>query len=97
MARATNVSNTQGRNNTMGSSLAVLILVGRGRGCLQTVPARTVKIILEAKEMASNVVLTPAASARRQRSMGRVNTVHFEPKSRQMPGAACELHVKVVK
>jgi hypothetical protein len=97
MARATNVSNTQERNNTMGSSLVVLILVGQGRSCLQTVPARTVKISLGAKEKASNVLPTPAVSARRQRSMERVNTVHFEPKSRQMPEAASELHVKVVK
>lgn len=97
MARATNVSNTQGHNNTTESSLAVLILVGRGRSCLQMVPAQTVQISLGAKETVSNVVPTLAANARRQRSMERVNIAHFEPKSHQILEAACELHAKIVK
>ena len=97
MARATNVSTTQGHNNTTGSLLAVLILVGRGRSCLRMVPAQTVQILLGAKETVSNVVLTLAVHARRQRSMERVNTAHFEPKSHQMLEAASELHVKIVK
>lgn len=65
MARATNASNTQEHSNTTGSSLAALILVGRGRSCLQMVRAQTVQISLGAKETVSNVVLTLAANARR--------------------------------